>query len=79
MSKERRKGDESKEQKFKRIATKRTQRLLNDIRLLGNCANTRTYSYGENDINKIFSTLDKEFKRVRMLFDKTKKRHFSLE
>jgi len=80
MAKERRGRNESKEEKFRRIATKRTRRILDNLRLLGNCARTHTYSYSEDDIDKIFSAIDKEYKRVKMLFDKTKKRHkFSLE
>lgn len=61
---------ETKEEKFKRIAAARTQRILEDIRLLGNCANTNTYSYTTEDINKVFSTIEKELKRVKSLFDK---------
>jgi len=63
---------ETKEQKFKRLAEARTLRILNDLRLLGNCANNGVYSYTEQDINKIFSTLDRELKRVKGLFDKPK-------
>ena len=80
MSKEKAATNENKEELFKRIATKRVQRLLDDLRLLGNCSNTVTYSYKEEDVNKIFGAIDKEYKRVRQLFDKTSaKRHFSLE
>ena len=80
MSKEKAATNENKEERFKRIATKRVQRLLDDLRLLGNCSNTVTYSYKEEDVNKIFGAIDKEYKRVRQLFDKTSaKRHFSLE
>ncbi|MGC8622043.1 MAG: hypothetical protein ACP5U0_09030 [Caldisphaera sp.] len=80
MSKERAKLGESKEERFKRIATKRVQRLLNDLRLLGNCSNTGNYSYNEEDISKIFSVIDKECKRVKQLFDNAAKtRRFSLE
>ena len=63
---------ETKEDKFKRIATARTVRILEDLRLLGNCANTNTYSYSGQEINKIFSTIEKEVKRVKSLFDKPK-------
>lgn len=76
MVKERVEG-ETKEEKFKRLAEARTLRILNDLRLLGNCANTGVYSYTEQDVNKIFSTLDKELKRVKALFDKPKN-EFSL-
>ena len=62
--------NETKEGKFKRIASARTLRILNDLRLLGNCANTSTYTYSEEDINKIFSAIEKEHKRVKGLFNK---------
>lgn len=60
--------NENKGDKFKRIASARTLRILNDLRLLGNCANTSTYSYSEADINKIFSVVEKELRRVKSLF-----------
>jgi len=69
--------NETKEQKFKRIATARTQRILEDLRLLGNCANSNNYDYSEEEINKIFSTIEQELKRVKNLFNKPK-REFSL-
>lgn len=64
--------DETKEEKFKRIASARTQRILDDLRLLGNCSNRGTYAYTKSDLNKIFGTIDKEVKRVKMQFDKPK-------
>lgn len=70
-------SNETKEEKFKRIATARTRRILNDLRLLGNCANKNIYSYTEEDIKKIFSAIERELKRVKALFD-TKEREFSL-
>jgi len=70
--------NETKEQKFKRIATARTLRILEDLRLLGNCANTSTYSYTQEEVSKIFSTIEKEIKRIKALFDKPKV-EFSLE
>lgn len=63
---------ETKEEKFKRIASARTQRILDDLRLLGNCSNKGTYQYTKSDLNKIFNTIDKEVKRVKSLFDKPK-------
>jgi len=63
---------ESKQEKFRRIASSRTQRILEDLRLLGNCANTGTYHYNKDDVNKIFSAIEKEIKRVKSLFDKPK-------
>jgi hypothetical protein len=63
--------NETKEQKFKRIATSRTLRILDNLRLLGNCANRNTYSYGKRDVGKIFSAIEKELKRVKALFNES--------
>lgn len=60
--------EETKEQRFKRIASSRTRKILNDIRLLGNCSNKGVYLYKEEEVNKIFSTIEKELKRMRALF-----------
>jgi len=61
---------ESKEERFKRIASLRTHRVLNDLRLLANCSNKSIYSYKEEDITKIFNAIEKELKRIKALFSK---------
>ena len=62
------KNVESRDGRFKRIASSRTQRILNDLRLLGNCSNKIVYKYSEEEVNKIFLAIDKELKRVKALF-----------
>jgi hypothetical protein len=69
---------ESPEERFKRIGSKRTNRLLNELRLLGNCSNKSTYSYDEKQVNQIFSALEQETKRVKALFSNNKKRRVTL-
>lgn len=71
-------NNESREDKFKRIASLRTIRILENLRLLGNCSSTGNYSYTKQDISKIFSTIEKEVKRIKSLFNKPKKFEFSL-
>jgi len=71
--------DENKTQKFVRIAENRTQRILDDLRLLGNCSNSTVYDYEETQTNKIFKAIDEEFKRVKALFSKNKNKSFSLK
>lgn len=66
-------GAETNEQRFKRIAGRRTALILEYLRLLGNCSNTSSYSYTEEEINKIFSAIDKETKRVKSLFNQPEK------
>ncbi|HAC16884.1 MAG TPA: hypothetical protein DCE78_13205 [Bacteroidetes bacterium] len=69
---------ETKNAKFKRIASGRTSRILEDLRLLGNCANTGNYTYTENEVTKIFSAIEKELKRTKSLFNKPQT-EFSLD
>jgi hypothetical protein len=63
---------ETKEARFKRIASRRVKDILYKLRLLGNCSNTSVYSYAEEDKRKIFSAIDEELKRVKSAFDKHK-------
>lgn len=70
-------ANESKEQRFKRIAARRTHRILEDLRRLGNCSNKGNYTYSKADIDKIFGAIEEEEKRVKTLFEK-KKTEFTL-
>jgi len=62
--------NETRSDKFKRIAAMRTQRILDDLRLLGNCANSSSYEYSDVAVSKIFVTIEKELKRVKASFNK---------
>ena len=57
--------NETKRDKFIRIAEARTNKAAEMIRLLGNCANKSTYDYTDDDIKKVFSYLEKEIKNAR--------------
>lgn len=43
--------------KFRRIGTKRTNRALQTISLIGNLSNRSTYAYSEGDVKKMFNRL----------------------
>ena len=69
----------TKEERFKKIAARRTQFILDARRKLGNCSNKGSYTYSNDDVSKIFNTIDSELKRIRALFsEKTKSNKFSL-
>ncbi|MBU0479148.1 hypothetical protein KKC91_11350 [bacterium] len=71
--------NENKEQRFKRIASKRTEKVLDTIRKLGNCSNRGIYGYSNEDVSKIFSAVDSELRRVKILFNsKSKSNKFTL-
>ena len=49
---------ETKRERFQRIATNRTNRIIDQLRLLGNCSNRLAYEYSDKDVNKIFSAIE---------------------
>jgi hypothetical protein len=57
-----------KRERFKRVATRRTNAVLKKLQVLGNCANRNTYEYTEEEANKIFSEIERELKLTRMKF-----------
>lgn len=60
---------ESKEERFVRIAEARTNKIIDMIRLLGNCSNKTNYDYTTADVKKIFTTIESELKIARQKFD----------
>ena len=69
-----------KEERFKRIAGRRVQEILDKLRLLGNCANRGNYYYTEEQVRKIFNAIDDEWKKIKIEFNKrrNKNREFNL-
>lgn len=69
---------ETRSERFKRVASKRTNEILEKIRILGNCSNKSSYEYTEDGINKIFSEIDKQLKLTKAKFVSGKKEKFQL-
>lgn len=61
--------NESKRDKFIRLAETRTNKIIDMIRLLGNCSNTRIYEYNKDDVKKIFSAVEEEIKAAKVKYD----------
>lgn len=57
-----------KEERFKRIAEKRTNKILEQLRLLGNCSNKNNYYYTQEEVKKIFSVIEDELKQIKFKF-----------
>jgi len=70
--------NETPEERFKRVATARTNAIFNKIRILGNCSNRQIYSYSEEDIDKIFSAINRQVKEIRAKFNSRKTEKFKL-
>ncbi len=63
------KQNESKRDCFVRIAEARTNKIIDMLRLLGNCSNTATYEYTKEDVKKIFTAIEEELKATKTKFD----------
>ena len=72
---------ESKRERFVRIAEARTNKILDMMRLLGNCASPANYEYTDEDIKKIFTALERELKNTKnkYLGVDSKEERFTLE
>lgn len=57
-----------KRERFVRIAENRTNKILEQIRLLGNCSNKHNYEYEDEEIKKIFAVIEQELKYVKAKF-----------
>ena len=70
----------SKEERFKLVAGRRVHNIINQIRLLRNCANKSNYTYTDEQIRKISNAIDEEWRNVKSEFNKgkSKKKGFSL-
>jgi len=58
--------EETRHERFKRIAAKQTKEILEKIRILGNCSNKSSYEYTEEEVNKIFSEIDKQLRLTKV-------------
>ena len=50
--------NETKHQRFVRLAEARTNRIISTLRLLGNCSSTAAYDYSKEDVSKIFRAIE---------------------
>ncbi len=62
---------ENRKERFKRLATIRTNAVLYRLKVLSNCSNRQLYEYDEKEIEKIFSEIEKKVKEAKSKF------HFS--
>jgi len=69
---------ESKQERFRRLATQRTNAVLHRLQILGHCANPQLYDYSEGDVRKIFLAIESEVKAVKAKFINSSKSEFQL-
>lgn len=59
---------ETKRERFVRIAEARTNKIIEMLRLLGNCSSKASYKYSDDDVKKIFMEIEKELKNAKARF-----------
>ncbi len=69
---------ETPQERFKRLGTLRTNTVLRRLKVLGNCANRQAYQYSEEDVDRIFSEIERKLKEVKAKFHFPKNREFRL-
>ena len=62
-------ANESKNERFRRLAQSRGNRLIREISLLGNLANRKNYTYTAEEVDRLFKPIIEELNDVRALFD----------
>ncbi len=69
---------ESRKDKFKRLAEKRTTEVLEKLRILGNLSNKSSYDYNSEDISKIIGAIEDQLRIVRSKFKTIRQKDFKL-
>ena len=72
---------ETNEERFRRLAEARVNKILDLFRLLGNLSGAGNYAYTREQVEKIFSTLQLQLAKTKIRFLQTKdhaKKRFSL-
>ncbi|TSC61520.1 MAG: hypothetical protein Athens041674_736 [Parcubacteria group bacterium Athens0416_74] len=59
---------DNKKERFKRLATLRTNAVLHRLKVLSNCSNRQLYDFDEKDIEKIFSEIERKVKDAKAKF-----------
>lgn len=65
---------DNKKDNFKRIAEKRTNKIIESISKLQNLTNTSFYEYTDEQIEAIFEAIQKELDNQKKIFEDDKKK-----
>ena len=70
---------ETRQERFKRLAIKRTNAVLEKLRLLGNLSNKANYDYSDFEIKKIFGAIENQLRTAKAKFNLSKNSEFRLK
>lgn len=69
---------ETPEERFRRLATRRTNAVLDELRKLGNLSNRTNYSYSEEEVERVFTAIYETLADIESRFQRQEKPHFEL-
>ena len=61
--------EETKEERFKRVAEKRVQNIIKGIRSLSQLTNRKAYEWNEDQLKKIWEALEREISMCKKQFE----------
>lgn len=67
-----------KREAFKKLAEKRTNAILDKIRILGNLANRSAYEYSAEDVDRVFVAISRELRVTKAKFMNRQQARFKL-
>lgn len=59
---------ETKRDRFKRLASNRTNAVLEKLDVLGNCANRSNYEYTEEEVKQMILAIERKLNEVKVAF-----------
>ena len=69
MKKQKTAKKETKRDRFRRLAQLRTNQVIKRLKILGNCAERSRYEYTKEDMERIFTAIDRRMNKTRAKFD----------
>lgn len=69
---------ETRRDAFRRLAERRTNSVIDRIRILANCSNPYAYEYDDDDVRKVFAAIEQELKLAKSKFERGRKKRFTL-
>lgn len=64
--------ENGRNKRFKNLAEKRTQKILDTLDLIANLSVRNNYDYSEEEVNEMFSAIENKTSEVKKLFIKQK-------
>lgn len=66
--------EETRQEKFRRIAEKRMSRVFSDMSLIANLSNRKHYTYSIQEVDELFKAYEEKGKEIRDYFEPLKEK-----